>query len=137
MLWIMTGSGTVVLLLGWLSNTPWAHASTSRIAHLFDNRRNRCLRQNMHLDQRLGGCQPDTADADNRTTPKSVMVAGRIAVCDECGDRWIPETENPPNCPSKKARSTPWDKAGIDGGSREARIKAGRSRKTAAKKAQA
>jgi len=23
----------------------------------------------------------------------------RIAVCDVCGHKWIPETENPPNCP--------------------------------------
>jgi hypothetical protein len=47
------------------SNTPWAHASTSRVAHLFDNRRHGCLRQNMHLDQRLRGCQADTVDADS------------------------------------------------------------------------
>jgi MFS family permease len=33
--WIMTGCGAVVLLLGWASNTPWAHASTGRVAHLF------------------------------------------------------------------------------------------------------
>src|SRR5271165_7569547 len=62
---IMTGCGAVVLLLGWVSNTPWAHASTSRVAHLFDNHRHGCLRQNMHLDQRLRGCQPDTADANS------------------------------------------------------------------------
>jgi len=36
--WIMTGCGAVVLLLGWAANTPWARASTSRIAHLFDDR---------------------------------------------------------------------------------------------------
>jgi MFS family permease len=34
--WIMTGCGALVLLLGWVSNTPWAHASTGRVAHLFD-----------------------------------------------------------------------------------------------------
>ena len=53
----------------------------------------------------------------------------RIAVCDVCGHRWIPESENPPNCPSKKCRSTLWNKGGIDGRTREARIKTGRSRK--------
>jgi len=40
-----------------------------------------------------------------------------------CGHRWIP-----------KCRSTLWDKGGIDGRTREAQIKAGRSRKTAARK---
>ena len=34
--WIMTGCGALVLLLGWVSNTSWAHASTGRVAHLFD-----------------------------------------------------------------------------------------------------
>jgi hypothetical protein len=58
----------------------------------------------------------------------------RVAVCDVCGHRWIPESENPPNCPSKKCRSTLWDKAGVDGRTREARIKTGRSRKTMARK---
>jgi hypothetical protein len=58
----------------------------------------------------------------------------RVAVCDVCGHRWIPETENPPNCPSKKCRSTLWDKGGVDGRTREARIKAGRSRRTTVKK---
>jgi hypothetical protein len=38
---------------------------------------------------------------------------------------WIPETENPPNCPSKKCRSTLWNKGEVDGRTREARIKAG------------
>jgi uncharacterized OB-fold protein len=61
----------------------------------------------------------------------------RVAECDKCGHRWIPETEVPPNCPSKKCRSTLWNKGGVDGRTREARIKTGRSRKTAAKKAQA
>jgi hypothetical protein len=32
--WIMTGCGAVVLLLGWASTTPWAHASTERVAAL-------------------------------------------------------------------------------------------------------
>ena len=58
----------------------------------------------------------------------------RIAVCDVCGHRWIPETGNPPNCPSKKCRSTLWDKGGVDGRTREARIKTGRSRKTPLRK---
>jgi hypothetical protein len=47
MWWIMTGCGAVVLLLGWVSNTPWAHTGTSRVAHLFDSRRRGCLRQNL------------------------------------------------------------------------------------------
>ena len=34
--WIMTGCGALVLLLGWASNTPWAHTSTARVAHLFE-----------------------------------------------------------------------------------------------------
>jgi EmrB/QacA subfamily drug resistance transporter len=34
--WIMTGCGALVLLLGWASNTPWAHTSTSRVTHLFN-----------------------------------------------------------------------------------------------------
>ncbi len=33
--WIMTGCGALVLLLGWASNTPSAHSSMSRVAHLF------------------------------------------------------------------------------------------------------
>jgi EmrB/QacA subfamily drug resistance transporter len=36
--WIMTGCGALVLLLGWASNTPWAHASTDQVAHLLDDR---------------------------------------------------------------------------------------------------
>jgi EmrB/QacA subfamily drug resistance transporter len=35
--WIMTGCGVIVLLLGWLSNTIWARASTQRVAHLLDS----------------------------------------------------------------------------------------------------
>jgi len=50
-----------------------------------------------------------------------------LAECDVCGHRWIPENEEPPNCPSKKCRSTLWNKGGLDGRTREARIKAGRS----------
>jgi len=34
--WIMTGCGALVLLLGWISNTSWARASTGRVAHLFE-----------------------------------------------------------------------------------------------------
>ncbi len=36
--WIMTGCGALVLLLGWASNTPWAHATTDQVAHLLDDR---------------------------------------------------------------------------------------------------
>ena len=54
----------------------------------------------------------------------------RVAVCDVCGYVWLPQTQNPPYCPSKECRSLLWDKGGIDGRSREARIKVGRSRKT-------
>jgi len=32
--WVMTGCGALVLLLGWASNTPGAHTSASRVAHL-------------------------------------------------------------------------------------------------------
>jgi EmrB/QacA subfamily drug resistance transporter len=32
--WVMTGCGALVLLLGWASNTPWAHTSANRVAHL-------------------------------------------------------------------------------------------------------
>ena len=56
----------------------------------------------------------------------------RIAVCDVCGHKRILETENPLNCPSKKCRSTLWNKGGVDGRTREARIRAGRSRKVRA-----
>ena len=57
-----------------------------------------------------------------------------VAVCDVCGHRWIPETEDPSNCPSKECRSMLWNKGGVDGRTREARIKAGRSRKATATK---
>ena len=36
--WVMTGCGALVLLLGWVSSTSWAQASTSKVAHLFDDR---------------------------------------------------------------------------------------------------
>ena len=32
--WIMTGCSAIVLLLGWVSTTAWAHASTERVASL-------------------------------------------------------------------------------------------------------
>ena len=35
--WIMTACGAVILLLGWASNTPWAHASASQVASLLGN----------------------------------------------------------------------------------------------------
>ena len=67
------------------------------------------------------------------------------AVCFWCGHQYrggeynreaesaqIPETENPTNCPSKKCRSTLWNKGGVDGRTREARIKTGRSGRTRA-----
>ena len=34
--WIMTGCGAVVLLLGWFSNTGWAHASAAKVASLLE-----------------------------------------------------------------------------------------------------
>jgi EmrB/QacA subfamily drug resistance transporter len=36
--WVMTAGGTLVLFLGWASTTPWASASTGRVAHLLDER---------------------------------------------------------------------------------------------------
>jgi len=35
----MTGCGAMVLLLGWVSNTPWAQTTTGRVAHLFEDQR--------------------------------------------------------------------------------------------------
>jgi MFS family permease len=32
--WIMTGCGAIVLLLGWVSNTVWAHSSTDKVTSL-------------------------------------------------------------------------------------------------------
>ena len=34
--WIMVGCGAAVFVLGWISNTPWAQASTRRVAHLLE-----------------------------------------------------------------------------------------------------
>ena len=34
--WLVTGGGATVVLLGWLSNTPWAHATTRHAAHLLE-----------------------------------------------------------------------------------------------------
>lgn len=34
--WIMVGSGATILALGWASATPWAQASTRRVAHLLE-----------------------------------------------------------------------------------------------------
>ncbi len=34
--WLMTACGAVVLALGFVSNTPWARASTARVAHLLE-----------------------------------------------------------------------------------------------------
>lgn len=51
----------------------------------------------------------------------------RVAVCDVCGHRWIPEVEDPPLCPRKSCRSTLWNKGGLDGRTKEAKKKVGRS----------
>jgi MFS family permease len=32
--WIMTACGAIILVLGWASNTAWAHASTGQVASL-------------------------------------------------------------------------------------------------------
>jgi hypothetical protein len=55
----------------------------------------------------------------------------RVAECDVCGHRWIPDNEQPKNCPQKDCRSMLWNKGGVDGRTREARIKTGRSRRNA------
>ncbi len=34
--WIMAGCGAMIVLLGWASATPWAQASTERVAHLLE-----------------------------------------------------------------------------------------------------
>jgi len=34
--WLITGGGIVVLLLGWMSNTHWAHQTTRHAAHLLE-----------------------------------------------------------------------------------------------------
>ena len=53
----------------------------------------------------------------------------RVAVCDVCGYVWLPQTQNPPYCPSKEWRSLLWNKGGVDGRTRAARSKTGRSRR--------
>jgi hypothetical protein len=47
----------------------------------------------------------------------------RVAVCDVCGHRWIPEVEHPPLCPRKACRSTLWNKGGVDGRTKAAKKK--------------
>ncbi len=37
--WIMAGCGAMILLLGWAAATPWAQASTRRVAHLLEEPR--------------------------------------------------------------------------------------------------
>lgn len=54
----------------------------------------------------------------------------RVTVCDVSGHMWLPEIHISPNCPSNACRLTLWDKGGVDGRTREARIKTGRSRRT-------
>jgi len=49
----------------------------------------------------------------------------RVAVCDVCGHRWIPEVEDPPLCPRKSCRSTLWNKGGLDGRTKAAKEKSG------------
>jgi predicted MFS family arabinose efflux permease len=39
--WVMTACGAVVLALGFAANTPWAQASTERVANLLDERTDR------------------------------------------------------------------------------------------------
>jgi len=34
--WVITGGGVTVLLLAWLSNTPWAKDTTRHAAHLLE-----------------------------------------------------------------------------------------------------
>lgn len=42
-----------------------------------------------------------------------MVTTGRIAVCDECGHRWLPASESlPARCPSRKCRSVGWNAAG-------------------------
>ena len=53
----------------------------------------------------------------------------KVAVCDVCGHVWIPSVEHPKLCASKQCRSTLWDKGGVDGRTKESRIKTGRSQK--------
>jgi hypothetical protein len=37
--WIMVACSASILLLGWASNTPWAHSSVRGVAHLLEDRR--------------------------------------------------------------------------------------------------
>jgi hypothetical protein len=53
----------------------------------------------------------------------------RVAECDVCHHRWIPEVENPPLCPRKSCRSTLWNKGGVDGRTKEARGESGKKRR--------
>jgi hypothetical protein len=53
----------------------------------------------------------------------------RVAICDVCGHRWIPEVEDPPLCPRKACRSTLWNKGGVDGRTKAAKKKVGRKRR--------
>jgi hypothetical protein len=58
----------------------------------------------------------------------------KVAVCDVCGHRWIPEVDDPPLCPRKSCRSTLWNRGGVDGRTKAARKKkAGRQSKRAVK----
>lgn len=36
--WLITGGGTTVVALAWLSNTPWAHGTTRHVAHLLEEK---------------------------------------------------------------------------------------------------
>lgn len=59
----------------------------------------------------------------------------KVAVCDVCGHTWIPSVAHPALCASKKCRSTLWDRGGVDGRTREARVKAKRGKRTPKQKA--
>jgi len=51
----------------------------------------------------------------------------KVAQCDVCHHRWIPEIENPTLCPKKDCRSTLWNKGGLDGRTKAAKKKNGHS----------
>lgn len=53
----------------------------------------------------------------------------KVAVCDVCGHVWIPSVERPKLCASKQCRSTLWDKGGVDGRTKEARVKKKRTQR--------
>jgi hypothetical protein len=57
----------------------------------------------------------------------------KIAVCDVCGNQWLPLVENPTICASKKCRSRLWNRGGIDGRTKEAKAKRGKKTRTANK----